>query len=149
MIYKLVIRVIQQFCFPDRPMKGGDILDFQKGGNLRKRRVGGGGVDLEKGEYDPPYQLFKKSYHSLKKVTGQNACNFFKRDSSTVAYQQVLRILEEYVLFRTSADGYLGNMPQHTDPPPGVSCFVKTVFVHPEKPISCSFYNCPTPSILT
>ena len=87
--------------------------------------------------------------HSLKKVTGQNACNFFKRDSSTVAYQQVLRILEEYVLFRTSADGYLGNMPQHTDPPPGVSCFVKTVFVHPEKPISCSFYNCPTPSILT
>ena len=46
MIYKLVTRVIQYFCFPDRPMKGGDILDFQKegGGDLRK-----GGVDLEKG----------------------------------------------------------------------------------------------------
>ena len=44
MIYKLVTRVIQYFCFPDRPMKGGDILDFQKGENLRK-----GGVDLQKG----------------------------------------------------------------------------------------------------
>ena len=39
MIYKLVTRVIQYFCFPDRPMKGGDILDFWKGGNLRKGRV--------------------------------------------------------------------------------------------------------------
>ena len=54
MIYKLVTRVIQYFCFPDRPMKGGDILDFQKGENLRK---GEGEVDLEKGEYDTPYQL--------------------------------------------------------------------------------------------
>ena len=44
MIYKLVTRDIQYFCFPDRPMKGGDILDFQNGGNLGK-----GGVDLEKG----------------------------------------------------------------------------------------------------
>ena len=44
MICKLVTRVIQNFCFSDRPMKGGDILNFQKGGNLRKR-----GVDLEKG----------------------------------------------------------------------------------------------------
>ena len=38
-MYKLVKRVIQYFCFPDRPMKCGDILDFEKGGNLRK---GGG-----------------------------------------------------------------------------------------------------------
>ena len=54
MIYKLVTRVIQYFCFPDRPMKGGDILDFWKGGNLRKGRV-----DLEKGGgYDLPYQLW-------------------------------------------------------------------------------------------
>ena len=45
MTYKLVSRVIQYFCFPDRRMKGGDILDFQKGGNLKK----GGGVDLEMG----------------------------------------------------------------------------------------------------
>ena len=37
---------------PDKPMKGGDILDFYKGENLRK-----GGVDLEKVEYDPSYQL--------------------------------------------------------------------------------------------
>ena len=36
MIYKLVTRVIQYFCFPERPMKGGDILDFSKGGDLRK-----------------------------------------------------------------------------------------------------------------
>ena len=36
-------------------MKGGDILDFWKGGNLRKE---GGGVDPEKGGgYDLPYQL--------------------------------------------------------------------------------------------
>ena len=39
-MYKLVIRVIQYFCFPDRPMKSGDILDFWKGGNLRE----GGGM---------------------------------------------------------------------------------------------------------
>ena len=38
-INKLVERYIQYFCFPDRSIRGGDILDFQKGGNLRK---GGG-----------------------------------------------------------------------------------------------------------
>ena len=27
-ICKLVPRVIRCFCFPDRPMKGGEILDF-------------------------------------------------------------------------------------------------------------------------
>ena len=54
MICKLVARVIQYFCFHERAMKGGDILDFLKGGgDLRK----GGGVDLEKGRYDSPYQL--------------------------------------------------------------------------------------------
>lgn len=53
MIYKLVKRVIEYFCFPDRPLKGGDILDFYKEGNLRKGRL-----DLEKGGgYDFPYQL--------------------------------------------------------------------------------------------
>ena len=44
-IYKLVTRVILYFCFPDRPMNDGDILDFSKGRNLRKRE----GVDIEKG----------------------------------------------------------------------------------------------------
>ena len=44
--YKMVTRVIKYFCFPDKPMKGGDILDFQKGGILEKK---GGGADLEKG----------------------------------------------------------------------------------------------------
>ena len=34
----------QYFCFPDRPIKGGEILDYLKGGNLRKGRV-----DLGKG----------------------------------------------------------------------------------------------------
>ena len=38
-MYKLITRVIQYFCFLDRTMKGGDILDFQKGGNLRKGGV--------------------------------------------------------------------------------------------------------------
>ena len=45
--YKLVTRVIQDFCFPNKPIKGGDILEFLRGGNLRK----GGGYDL-------PYQLW-------------------------------------------------------------------------------------------
>ena len=36
MIYKLVTRVIQYFCFPDRPMKGGGHLGFLERGNLRK-----------------------------------------------------------------------------------------------------------------
>ena len=40
----MVTRVIQFFCFLDKPMKGGDILDFSKGGNLRKE-----GLDLERG----------------------------------------------------------------------------------------------------
>ena len=47
MIYKSVTSVIQYFCFPNRPMKGEKILDFQKEGILRKGGVGG--VDLEKG----------------------------------------------------------------------------------------------------
>ena len=44
MIYKLVTRAIQYFCFPDRPMEGGTSWISRTGGNLRKR-----GVDLEKG----------------------------------------------------------------------------------------------------
>ena len=44
-ICKSVKRVIQYFCFPNRPVKGGDILNFEKGGNLRK------GVGVR---YDPP-----------------------------------------------------------------------------------------------
>ena len=47
-IYKSVKRVIQYFCLPDRPIKGDDILDFQKGGNFRK-----GKLDLENGGHDP------------------------------------------------------------------------------------------------
>ena len=58
-IYKLVTRVSQYFCFPDRPMKGGDILDFQKVGNLRK---GGGGVDLEKVGMTPLTNLLVEQY---------------------------------------------------------------------------------------
>ena len=46
-------------------MKGGDILDFLKGGNLRK-----GGVDPEKGGYDPPYQLCNGCW-------GDNSTPFF------------------------------------------------------------------------
>ena len=56
-IYKSVKGVFQYFCFPDKPEKGGDILYFYKGGNLRK-----GGLDVERGGggggYEPPYQLF-------------------------------------------------------------------------------------------
>ena len=44
----MVKRFIQYFCFPDRAIEGGNILDFWKGGNLRK-----GGVDLEKGGMNP------------------------------------------------------------------------------------------------
>ena len=48
-IYKLVKRVFQSFCFPHNLIKGGDILDFYKKGNLRKGGVGG---------YELPYQLW-------------------------------------------------------------------------------------------
>ena len=53
MICKLFTIINQYFCFPDRPMKSGDILDSQKGGNLRKR----GGLIQKSTGYDPPYQL--------------------------------------------------------------------------------------------
>ena len=43
-LYINQLKVIQYFCFPNRPIQGGDMLGFQKGGNLRK-----GGVGLEKG----------------------------------------------------------------------------------------------------
>ena len=46
----MVKRFIQYIPFSDRPLKGGDILDFYKGVNLRKR-----GLTLKSGEYDPPY----------------------------------------------------------------------------------------------
>ena len=36
MIYKLVTRVVQYFCFPERRIKAGDILDFYKGEILEK-----------------------------------------------------------------------------------------------------------------
>ena len=41
----MVKRLLQYFCFPDRSIKAGEILDFQKEGNLRK---GGGGGGIEK-----------------------------------------------------------------------------------------------------
>ena len=64
----MVRRFIQYFRFPNRPIKGGDILDFQKGGNLRK----GGG-------YDPPFQLwtsvaYSKSFSALPKITLLHGC---------------------------------------------------------------------------
>ena len=54
MIFKLVTGVIRYFCFPERPMKGGDILDLKKEVGILEK---GGGVDLETGVYDPPCQL--------------------------------------------------------------------------------------------
>ena len=52
MIYKLVTRAIQYFCFPKRPMwKVGTSSISRKGGVLER------GFDLEKGDYDPPFQL--------------------------------------------------------------------------------------------
>ena len=51
MIYKLVAGVIQYFCFPEKPMNGGDILDFLLRGNLRK---GGFYLQIGGGGYDPP-----------------------------------------------------------------------------------------------
>ena len=53
MIYKLVKRVTQYFCFPERPMKGGEHLGFLERGGNRK-----GGVDPEIRGYDPSYQLY-------------------------------------------------------------------------------------------
>ena len=59
MIYILVTRVIQYFCFPDRPVKGGDILDFYKGGILEKER------------YDPLTNYDTKSTHYLLHIWSQ------------------------------------------------------------------------------
>ena len=42
MIYNLVTRVIQYFCFPEKPMKGGDILDFKKGWGMTPHTKGWG-----------------------------------------------------------------------------------------------------------
>ena len=39
-LYINQLKVIQYFCFPNRSIQGGDILAFQKGGNLRKGEVG-------------------------------------------------------------------------------------------------------------
>ena len=65
MIYKLVTRVIQYFCFSERPMKGGDILDFQKGGII------------EKGEYNPPYQLCFEKVVNVRIVDHLEKCSLF------------------------------------------------------------------------
>ena len=43
--YKLVTRVIEYFCFLNKPMKGGTSWISRKGEIIEK----GGGVDLEKG----------------------------------------------------------------------------------------------------
>ena len=37
MIYKLVARVIQYFCFPEGPVKGRDILNFKKGEGILEK----------------------------------------------------------------------------------------------------------------
>ena len=66
-IYKSIKTVVHYFCFPDRPIKGGDILDFQIGGNLRK----GGGVDLEKGRVAPLTNYAATIYVNVK-ITEQN-----------------------------------------------------------------------------
>ena len=55
MIYKLVKTVIQYFCFPERPMKGGGILNFYKDKSLRKGRV-----ELEKGGVTPLTNYFHR-----------------------------------------------------------------------------------------
>ena len=52
-IYKSVKRVIQYFCFLDRPMKGGDIVDFQKWGNHRK-----GGLTYKRGGGMTPFNNY-------------------------------------------------------------------------------------------
>ena len=67
---------IQYFCFPNRPIKGGDILDFQKGGNLRKV-----GVDLQNEDegYDPPYYLTNYAYVFLIIIFSRKITRFFQR----------------------------------------------------------------------
>ena len=77
---KSVKRAIQYFGFSDRPTKGGDILDLEKGGNLSK-----GGVHLEKGGgggYDPPYQLW-----FCKKVNGWKLLTFFAKHAILDVWQ--------------------------------------------------------------
>ena len=56
-MYKSVKKVFQYFCFPDRSIKGGDIMDFQKG------------VDLEKEGYKPPLPTVDGIKEEIKNVT--------------------------------------------------------------------------------
>ena len=67
---------IQYFYFHNRPIKGGDILDFSKGGNLRKV-----GVDLENGDegYDPPYYLTNYTYIFVIIIFSRKITRFFQR----------------------------------------------------------------------
>ena len=58
-------RVIQLFCFPNKPMKSGAFWISRKGRIFETWEGvgggggGGGGVHLEKEVYDPPYQLWR------------------------------------------------------------------------------------------
>ena len=71
-MHKSVKRVFEYFCFPDRPTKGGGILDFQKGGNLRK---GGGGMNPLTN-----YVVFKSKGEHLR---NQEKCFLFQFKSSS------------------------------------------------------------------
>ena len=51
---ELVARVIQCFCFPERSMKGGHILDFQKGGKGILEKGGGWLIHLNLALPPPP-----------------------------------------------------------------------------------------------
>ena len=52
-------RVIQLFCFPNKPMKSGAFWISRKGRIFETWEGVGGGVHLEKEVYDPPYQLWR------------------------------------------------------------------------------------------
>ena len=67
---------IQYFYFHNRSIKGGDILDFSKGGSLRKV-----GVDLENGDegYDPPYYLTNYAYIFVIIIFSRKITRFFQR----------------------------------------------------------------------
>ena len=103
MIYKLVTRIIQYFCFPNRLMKGGDILDFQKGGNLRK-----GGVDLEKGGMTPPYQLCISNGLNISFTIKSKIYSLCAQENTFFCFLLVIDVLISlllYILFQNNCGG--------------------------------------------
>ena len=85
----------QYFCFPDRPMKGGDILDIP-----RKE----GGI-LKKEGYDPPYQLWKQHWE-LKQLPNSSREDISVREE-TIHFNFILKLVQPICINQVKLEPYL------------------------------------------